>query len=261
MADAASRSGQSYATPEILAHLATLHAPHDPALARAFDAPATHRIPAIQVGPHDGALLGWLVRGVGARRAVEVGTLAGYSAIHIARALAPEGTLFTLELDPRHAEIARESLREAGLEARAEVVVGDALTSLAALASRGPFDVVFIDADKGRYDAYVSWAAENLRPGGLLVADNVFFFGRLLADERDATAMRRFPEIATGRLGTALGATPGGLLLGPPRGPAWTGGPRAASRRCPVGTSAVSGGCVLRSWPPSLSAAPRLWER
>ncbi len=218
MADAASRSGQTYATPEILAHLASLHAPHDAALARAFEAPATHGIPAIQVGPHEGALLGWLVRGAGARLGVEVGTLAGYSAIHIARALAPDGTLFSLELDPRHAEIARASLREAGLEARAEVLVGDALTSLATLAPRGPFDVVFIDADKGRYDAYVTWAAENLRPGGLLVADNVFFFGRLLADDRDAAAMRRFHEIAARRFDSALIATPDGLLIGRARG-------------------------------------------
>jgi len=219
MADASSRAGQSYATPEILAHLATLHAPHDAPLSRAFDAPSAHGIPAIQVGPHEGALLGWLVRGAGVRRAVEVGTLAGYSAIHIARGLSPDGRLFTLEIDPRHAEIARDNLRVAGLEARAEVVVGDALASLASLASQGPFDAVFIDADKGRYDAYVSWAADHLRPGGLLVADNVFFFGRLLEDERDAAAMRRFHEIAARRFDTALVATPDGLLLGRARGP------------------------------------------
>lgn len=218
MADAASRSGQSYATPEILAHLAALHAPHDAALSLAFDAPATHGIPAIQVGPHEGALLGWLVRGQRAHLAVEVGTLAGYSAIHMARALEPGGKLFTLELDARHAGIARESLRAAGVEDRAEVMVGDALASLASLASRAPFDAVFIDADKGRYDAYVSWAADHLRPGGLLVADNVFFFGRLLADDRDAAAMRRFHEIAARRFDTALVATPDGLLLGRARG-------------------------------------------
>jgi caffeoyl-CoA O-methyltransferase len=218
MADSSSRTGQSYATPAILEHLARLHAPHDHALDRAFHAGETHGIPSIQVGPHEGSLLGWLARGIGARRIVEVGTLAGYSAIHLARAVGPEGKLYSLEIDPRHAEIAQENLRSAGLDGRAEVLVGDAVTTLEALTPRGPFDVVFVDADKGRYDRYAAWAIEHLRPGGLLIGDNVFFFGRLLDDHPDAAAMRRFHEVAARSLDVSILPTPDGLLLGRKRG-------------------------------------------
>jgi caffeoyl-CoA O-methyltransferase len=214
MADVASRAGASYATPDILAFLEPLHAPMDSALVRAFDAPRVHGIPAIQVGAHEGSLLGWLTRGMGARRAVEIGTLAGFSAIHIARALAPDGRLYTCERDARHAEIAIANLQAAGLSARCEVRVGDAASSLEALEAEGPFDLVFVDADKGRYDRYVEWAADHLRPGGLLVADNVFFFGRLLSEDADAAAMRRFHAIASRRFDSAIVATPDGLLVG-----------------------------------------------
>lgn len=218
MADVDSRAGRSYATRAILEYLAALHAPHDDGLAGAFSAPEREGIPAIQVGPHEGAFLGWLVRGIGVVRAVEIGTLAGYSAIHLARALAPGGRLYTLENDPRHAAVARRCLADAGVDDRVEVVEGDARISLDGLAARAPFDAVFIDADKGRYDAYVSWAADHLRPGGLLVADNVFFFGRLLDDHPDAAAMRRFHEIAAARFDAAIVPTPDGLLVGRARG-------------------------------------------
>lgn len=214
MADSASRAGQTYATPAILEHLARLHAPHDAALDTAFRAGELHGIPAIQVGAHEGALLGWLARGIGARRVVEIGTLAGFSAIHLGRALSADGALYSLEISERHAAIARENLSAAGLAGRAEVIVGDAVASLATLGARGPFDVVFVDADKGRYDQYVSWAIEHLRPGGLLIADNVFFFGRLLGDEPDAAAMRRAHELAAQHMDVALVSTPDGLLLG-----------------------------------------------
>lgn len=214
MADAASRLGRSYATPAILEYLASLHATMDLALARAFEAPAVHGIPAIQVGPHEGSLLGWLTRMAGARRAVEVGTLAGFSTIHIARALSAAGVLYTCEIDPTHAAIASANLAVAGLSERAHVLLGDALDSLRALEREGPFDLVFLDADKGRYDVYAAWAAANLRLGGLLVADNVFFFGRLLSDEPDAQAMRRFHVLAASRFDSVVVPTPDGMLLG-----------------------------------------------
>jgi caffeoyl-CoA O-methyltransferase len=214
MADSASRAGQTYATPAILEHLARLHAPHDAALDTAFRASQLHGIPGIQVGPHEGALLGWLLRGMEASRVIEIGTLAGFSAIHLARALRPVGRLYTLEISENHAAIARDNLRAAGLEDRAEVMLGDALSSLAALAPRGPFDVIFVDADKGRYDQYARWAIEHLRPGGVLIADNVLFFGRLLDDHPEAAAMRRFHEVAAQHLDTALVPTPDGLLVG-----------------------------------------------
>lgn len=214
MADISSRRGHGYATPAILEHLANLHAPHDAALDRAFAAPGQHGLPAIQVSAEEGALLGWLLRGIEARAVVEVGTLAGYSAIHLARSLRQGGRLFTLELDAKHAAVARDNLAAAGLSGCAEVLEGDALRSLEGLEAQGPFDVVFLDADKGRYDLYLTWALAHLRPGGLLIADNVYFFGRLLDEHPDADAMRRFHAHAAANLDAVVVPTPDGLLLG-----------------------------------------------
>lgn len=215
VADVFSRSGHGYATPEILAYLDDLHGRHDAGLAQAFDAPGAKDIPAIQVGRSEGLLLEWLTRAHRVTRAVEVGTLAGYSAIRIARGLGPGGRLYTLERDPKHAAIARENIAAAGLADRVEVLLGDATDSLAHLGPSGPFDLVFVDADKDRYDHYGRWAAANLRPGGLLIGDNVYFFGKLLdAEGGAAAAMRRFHEEARAAFDTCVVPTPDGLLLG-----------------------------------------------
>ncbi len=214
MADAASRSGHRYATPDILAWVDELHAGHDPGLARAFEAPMVHGLPPIQVGMSEGQLLTLLLRMIGARRVVEFGTLAGYSALRMARALPPGGHLWSLELDPRHAEVARENLEAAGLEARVTVLAGPALDALPGLEGHGPFDAVFLDADKGRYDVYGRWAAAHLRPGGLLLVDNAYFFGGLLDASPDAAAVRRCHQEAAGAFDTVCIPTPDGLLLG-----------------------------------------------
>jgi caffeoyl-CoA O-methyltransferase len=214
MADNTSRLGASYATPEILAFLEARHAPMDAALRFAFEAPARGPIPAIHLGQHEASFLGWLLRLAGARKVVEVGTLAGFSGIHLARSIPSEGRLYTCEREPLHAAAAREAFAHAGLAERITVLEGSALESLATLADEGPFDAIFIDADKGNYDHYVTWAAAHLRPGGLLLGDNVFFFGRLLGDEPEAAAMRRFHEIAAAHFETCLLPTPDGLLLG-----------------------------------------------
>ena len=217
MADNTSRLGASYATPEILAYLEAKHAPMDAALRYAFEAPNRHPIPAIHLGQHEANFLGWLLRLINARKVVEVGTLAGFSGIHIARALSAAGHLYTCEREPHHAEAARDAFARAGLSS-ITVVEGDARASLASIASVGPFDAIFIDADKAGYEYYVSWAAENLREGGLLLGDNVFFFGRLLSDEPEAQSMRRFHDIAAVHFETCLLPTPDGLLLGRKKG-------------------------------------------
>lgn len=215
MADPASRSGTTYGTAAILQHLDALHAAHDPALAAAYEAPERESMPSIQLGPSEGRLLELLASLTGARRAVEIGTLAGYSAIRLARGMGSDGRLWTIEHEPRHAEIARARIAEAGLDDRVEVVVGDGLEALGDLEARGPFDLVFLDADKGRYDQYGRWAYEHLAPRGLLIADNVYLFGRLLADDDpEAEAMRRFHREAAERLDTVCVPTPDGLLLG-----------------------------------------------
>ena len=214
MADNDSRAGVRYATPEIVRYLDALHAPHDEGLARAFDAPVRANMPAIQVGVSEGKLLELLVRLVGARRVVEVGTLAGYSAIRIARALAPGGTLWSIEFDARHADVARGAIEAAGLSDRVKVCVGAGVDVLPQLAAEGPFDVVFVDADKENYDAYGRWAATHLRPGGLLLGDNAYLFGELLDDTPRGAAMRRFHEEARASFDTVCVPTPDGLLVG-----------------------------------------------
>lgn len=215
MADADSRSGATYLTRPILDYLAALHVAHDAGLTRAFQSPEQHSIPAIQVGPSEGKLLGALLRLAGARKVVEVGTLAGYSTLHMARALPPDGHLWTIEFKPEHAAIARENIAAAGLSDRVTVLVGPGLDVLPTLAPLGPFDAVFIDADKGNYDGYGRWAAQHLRPGGLLLGDNAVYFGNLLdPTDPSAAAMRRFHEEATGPFDTVCIPTPDGLLLG-----------------------------------------------
>jgi len=214
MADTDSRAGLSYATREILDWLAGFHAPHDAGLARAFDAPAAHGMPAIQLGASEAKAVALLLKLALARKVVEVGTLAGYSALVMARALPPDGHLWTIEYDPKHARVARENLAAAGLTGKVTVLVGAGLDVLPALEKEGPFDAVFIDADKLNYDAYGRWAAKNTRSGGLLVGDNAFLFGRLLDDSPEGAAMRRFHEEARKAFDTVCLPTPDGMLLG-----------------------------------------------
>jgi caffeoyl-CoA O-methyltransferase len=214
MADQSSRRGTSYMTPEIVEWMNRVHAPHDEGLAAAFDTPARTGIPAIQVGASEGKLLGMLLKMVGARKIVEVGTLAGYSAIHMARALPADGQLITIEFDPKHAELARENIRVAGLSKIITVEVGAGVDVLPRLVGGGPFDAVFIDADKSNYDHYGRWAAQNVRRGGLLLGDNSFYFGNLLDNTPAAEAMRRFHEEARDAFDTVNIPTPDGLLLG-----------------------------------------------
>lgn len=214
MADPQSRTGARYATPELLSWLDALHAPHDAALSRAFATPEREGIPAIHVGPSEGRLLELLLGLVRAARVVEIGTLAGYSAIRLARALAPGGRLWTLELDETHALAAERNLAAAGLASSVTILRGRALELLPTIEPHGPFDAVFVDADKESYAEYGRWAARNVRPGGLLLGDNAFLFGELLADTPRARAMRLFHEEARVAFDTVCIPTPDGLLLG-----------------------------------------------
>ena len=214
MAGEASRKGTVYHDPRILEYVQKVHAAHDESLERAFAAPAKHGLPAIQVGRSEGGLLQLLLRLIHAMKVVEMGTLAGYSAILIARSLPESGHLWSVEAEPSHAAVARENLAAASLLDRVTVVEGKALEVLPILESFGPFDAVFIDADKGNYNRYGAWAAEHVRPGGLLMADNAFYFGDLLEDSPEASAVRRFHEEARKEFETACIPTPDGLLVG-----------------------------------------------
>ncbi len=172
----------------------------DAALDAALAASAEAGLPAIHVSPPQGKLLYLLARATSARNVLEIGTLAGYSAIWMARALPADGNLITLESDPRHAEIARANIARAGLADIVELRVGPALTALPQLAAegRGPFDLIFIDADKPSYPDYLAWSLMLARRGTLIVADNVVRKGAVIDPaSRDANvqAVRRFNEL------------------------------------------------------------------
>lgn len=212
MADSDSRAGSRYANGSILDWCAQTHAPHDDALARAFATP--EGVPAIQVGPSEGKLLALLCQLGRVTKAIEVGTLVGYSAIHIARALPPGGHLWSIEYDAHHAAIARDNLAAAGLADKVTVVEGAGVDVLPTLEQHGPFDAVFIDADKISYDRYGVWSVNNLRRGGLVLGDNAFLFGELLDDTDRGRAMRAFHEHVARHCDSVCIPTPDGLVLG-----------------------------------------------
>lgn len=212
MADKDSRGGKRYDSTAIIDYVNRVHASHDAALAQAFAVP--EGIPAIQVGPSEGRLLYLLMRLVGARKIVEVGTLIGYSAIQMARALPAGGKLWTIEFDPKHADVARRNVATAGLSDRIEVVVGAGVDVLPTLVGHGPFDAVFIDADKVNYPRYSAWAITNLRSGGLVIGDNAYLFGELVDDTDRARAMREFHEQVAASCESVCLPTPDGLVVG-----------------------------------------------
>lgn len=158
----------------------------DDALHDNLVASAAAGLPSIQVSAPQGKFLELLARAIGARRILEIGTLGGYSATWLARGLPPDGWLLSLELVSRYAEVARGNLARAGVTDRVEIRVGPALASLAEISKRGegPFDLVFIDADKPNNPGYVRWAVQLTRPGSWLVIDNVVRGGRV-ADPTD----------------------------------------------------------------------------
>lgn len=165
---------------EIIASLNALFAPEDDALRAALDAGREASMPAIQISPLQGRLLQVLAAACGARKILEIGALAGYSGIWLARALPPDGRLISLEVSEKHAAVARASLARAGLADRAEVRVGPATETLPAMVGEAPFDLIFIDADKPGYPAYLEWALKLSRRGSIIVADNCIRGGRPL---------------------------------------------------------------------------------
>lgn len=146
---------------------------------------AARGLPQISLEPNEAKLLQMLVRLSGAARVVEVGTLAGYSGICIARALPAHGQLITIEVSSVHADVAREHFERAGLSDRVTVMQGAGVEVLPKLAADAPYDLMFIDADKGNYHNYLAWAADNLKVGGAVVADNAFWGGNIFDPKSD----------------------------------------------------------------------------
>ena len=185
---------------EVDHYLAGLLLPDDAVLRDAVAASDAAGLPAIQVSALQGQWLAILAAAIRAKTILEIGTLGGYSTIWLARALAPGGRLISLELDPAHAAVARANLAQAGLAGRATVRVGPAQESLRALAAEGlgPFDLIFIDADKTGYPAYWTAALTLARRGSLIIADNVVRDGAVAdagSQDENVIAVRRMYDL------------------------------------------------------------------
>ena len=189
----------------------------DRALNAAVKANQKAELPAIDVTPLQGRFLEVLVRAIGARRVLEIGTLGGYSTIWLARAVPENGLVVTLELEPKHASIAQRNIDRAGLSNRVDLHIGPAAESLEALVagSADPFDFIFIDADKAGYPDYLKFSLKLSRPGTLIVADNIVRDGKVIdAKNRDPNikGVRQFAKLAASepRLRTTVLQTVGG---------------------------------------------------
>ena len=170
----------------------------DDALTAAREAESAAGMPAIEVSAQHGKLLFLLARAMHASRVLEIGTLAGFSTIQLARGVGQQGRVVTLEFEPKHAEVARQNLARAGVDDRVEVIVGAALDTLPTLEGREAFDLIFVDADKENNVAYVEWAIKLGAPGSIIVVDNIARFGRVLdpaPDDLQARAVREMLEM------------------------------------------------------------------
>lgn len=183
-------------------YMTSLFAPQDAALTGALDEMRRENVPGINVSAVEGQLLHLLALMVGAKRILEIGTLGGYSGIHFARALPEDGQLVTLEIDPHHAEVARRNFERAGVQQKVDMRVAPALETLRDLANTtvAPFDLIFIDADKESYLAYLEHSLPLLREGGLLLGDNTL---RDVGQQEDSipllynAAVARHPELTS----------------------------------------------------------------
>jgi caffeoyl-CoA O-methyltransferase len=182
---------------QVSQYITQLFVSQDSALVRALEDTPKKGLPAINVKPEEGRFLQFLARAIGARKALEIGTLGGYSGIWIARGLVPGGRLISLEKEHRHAEVARGHFDAAGLDGRVEIRVGNAHQLLQGLTAEGPFDFIFIDAEKDGYPAYLDWALENTRLGGIIAAHNAFRQGSVVGqrdDDQNTALMRAFNQ-------------------------------------------------------------------
>ena len=180
-------------------YITDLLVPADPALDAALQSSVAAGLPAINVAPNQGKLLMLLAQIQGARNILEIGTLGAYSTIWLARALPPDGRLVSLEAEAKHADVARANIARAGLAQVVEIRLGPALETLPRLAAEGtgPFDFIFIDADKPGYPDYLAWSLKLSRRGTVIVADNVIRDGKVIdpkSDDPRVQGMRRFNE-------------------------------------------------------------------
>jgi predicted O-methyltransferase YrrM len=181
-------------------YLTDMFVPQDAALEAALRASVAGGLPQIQVSPPQGKLLMLLAQIQGAKNILEIGTLGGYSTIWLGRGMPRGGHLITLEADAKHADVARANIARAGLASLVEVILGPALDTLPQLAARGrgPFDLIFIDADKQSLPDYFAWSLKLCRPGTIIIIDNVIRDGTVInAASTDASdqGVRRMNEM------------------------------------------------------------------
>jgi predicted O-methyltransferase YrrM len=174
-------------------YIASLFAREDELLISLREQADRSGLPPISISPDEGRLLQVLLRAIGAKRVLEVGTLGGYSAIWMARALPPDGELLTIDVDAEHVRFATRFFARAGLESRVTARVGRALDVLPSLDGE-QFDAVFLDADKEPLPTYLDWALRLVRPGGLIIADNALWGGKVLDANVDDDATRAVRE-------------------------------------------------------------------
>lgn len=170
-------------TPKAQIYIESLTPPESPSKRRSRQAAEDLGLDKISLSAAEGALLSFMIRRHNCRKFVEVGTLTGLSAQYILDGMDGEGTLWTLEKTPQHAEKAREALEGHPAGAKAHIVIGDARLTLETLVPQGPFDGIFIDGNKAAYGDYLQWAEKNVRRGGLIIADNIFLSGAVWGEE------------------------------------------------------------------------------
>ena len=226
MANLETDKGHAYLNKDVIEWLSNLHAKendaHKDALSYLNNSnDILEGLPAIQISPLDGRLIEILCRLSNAKNVVEFGTLSGYSALWILKALPKDGHLWTVEFNPDHAKVARSVFNKAGLSEKVTIVEMSGVNSLSHLSSSGPFDVIFLDADKGSYGLYADWAVDNLRKSGLLLGDNALLFGELLDDIENPNTtnervkgMRNFHKILSEKFVSTCLLTPEGLGVG-----------------------------------------------
>lgn len=207
---------------ELAAWAEGVYEPEDSVLREIRERSVREGLPAIAVGRFDGLHLEVLARATGAKKAVEIGTLGGYSGVCLLRGMGEGGYLHTFELEERNARVAKESFERAGFAGRYAIHLGPAIKSLEEIVSQKPFDIVFIDADKVGYPAYLDWAGEHLKIGGIVLGDNAFGWGGVAdpayaGDNADSIrALRAFSEKLArgGRFRATMIPTEEGLAMG-----------------------------------------------
>ena len=208
--------------PKTLEYLEKVFSPEDSVLKKIRENSTASDLPDIHVGPFDGLHLTVLAKAFSAKRIVEIGTLGGYSGTCLLRGGGPDAKLYTFEMNPRNADVARKNFALAGVERQVEIFEGPAIDNLPKIEKFGTFDLVFIDADKGGYPAYLDWAYKNLRKGGAVLGDNTLAWGLIaktdFKEERERKqieALRSFNELCArdGRWLATMLPTGEGLTL------------------------------------------------